>query len=109
FWRIMELNNWAYLKDMDMKRISFEELPRSLQHLEDNPLRSLASVILKDNPVGDIKKVGIPFEEFYYAEFLAANGIDIPQNSAKSMKEAMEDSLKLLRSKKGMAFREQIP
>lgn len=60
----MQQKNWVYLKKY-AQPISFEELPQSLNEMEDDPYRTLAGLA---RDLGAFKKTETPFLEFYWAD-----------------------------------------
>ena len=67
FWNLMEFKGWAHPFDAKGKRRSFDDLPKSIKHMKDDPYRSLAGE-LRD--AGGYAKDLTPFSEFIWADFL---------------------------------------
>lgn len=104
FWTMMVDKNWAFLKDKNFNPIDYTEIPTSLDDLNDNPYRSLVSQVFREHAEDGIAKVGIPFEEFFYGEFLKAKGLAPPKNDKRSMKKIRKKAVKILKSEDGVAF-----
>lgn len=78
FMAVMELLDLLYLKNEHGQPIHPSQLPASLVELRNDPFRSLAGFLRQ---MGWYMKVGVPFAEFIWANFLREqmaswNGID---------------------------------
>lgn len=67
FWKTLEANGWCRPYDGAGRRISFEEMPCSIDGLVDDPYRSLASALRRR---GGFTKTPRPFSEFAWADYL---------------------------------------
>jgi hypothetical protein len=66
FWRTMEFRAWTHPYDHRGRRCSFDEMPRKLTKLRDDPYRTLAGLV---RMVGGYAKDQAPFSEFLWADF----------------------------------------
>ncbi|OZB63808.1 MAG: hypothetical protein B7X31_05230 [Thiomonas sp. 13-66-29] len=66
FWVVMDQHQWVHPYDRHGHRRDFNELPKKLTDLIDDPYRSLAGVIKSS---GGFPKDGEPFAEFLWADF----------------------------------------
>jgi hypothetical protein len=66
FWRTMEFRAWAHPYDNRGKRRDFQEMPRRLTELKDDPYRSLAGLV---RDAGGFAKNEAPFVEFLWADY----------------------------------------
>lgn len=67
FWFVLENRNWMHAFDDQGRRRSYEDIPKSVAGLFDDPFRSLAGELrLK----GGFAKDTTPFSEFLWADFL---------------------------------------
>jgi hypothetical protein len=84
FWRTLEFRRWTHPYDEKGRRVDFEDIPKRLTSLHDDPYRSLAGLI---RLAGGFAKVDEPFAEFLWADFLRANiPLSLLENSiAKSV------------------------
>ncbi len=94
FWFVLDARGWTFPFDANGKRQSRDRIPKSIDHLTDDPYRSLAGEIRR---LGGFAKDTTPFSEFLWAEFLrrriARSAVD------KSFAKALEQSYALARSK----------
>ena len=67
FWRMMEHNQWVHPFDAAGERCEFEQLPKQLLGLADDPYRSLAGELRTS---GGYAKDITPFSEFLWADYL---------------------------------------
>lgn len=67
FWTVMDSRAWCHPYDAEGRRRDFDELPRSVAKLADDPYRSLAGSLRR---AGGYAKVAAPFSEFLWADFL---------------------------------------
>ena len=67
FWTTLESRNWTHPFDEEGRRHSYDAMPMSLDDLIDDPFRSLAGAVKR---AGGYAKVGSPFSEFRWADFL---------------------------------------
>lgn len=88
----MDEARWVYLFDANGKRRSFDDLPKTIDKLTDDPFRSLAGELRR---AGGYAKDLAPFHEFIYADFLRRR---IKRSLVeKNFDKAMARALKLVR------------
>jgi len=67
FWSVMDARGWVHPFDDKGRRRDFDDIPKSLDALLDDPFRSLAGELRR---VGGFSKETVPFSEFQWADFL---------------------------------------
>ncbi|WP_043201559.1 ParB-like protein [Paraburkholderia acidipaludis] len=67
FWRMMEHSQWVHPFDAAGNRCDYEDLPKQLTGLTDDPYRSLAGEL---RVAGGFAKDTAPFSEFLWADYL---------------------------------------
>ncbi len=67
FWFVLDNHNWMHPFDEEGRRRGYEDIPRSVKDLVDDPFRSLAGELRR---VGGFAKDTTPFSEFLWADFL---------------------------------------
>ncbi len=67
FWVFCDNRNWCHPYDGAGRRVGFEQIPRSVADLADDPFRSLAGALRR---AGGYAKETIPFTEFMWADAL---------------------------------------
>ena len=67
FWMVMESRAWCHPYDSQGRRRDFDDLPKSVSDLADDPYRSLAGSLRR---AGGYAKVAAPFAEFLWADYL---------------------------------------
>ena len=67
FWFVMDNRDWTHPFDADGRRRSYDDLPKSVDKLVDDPFRSLAGELRR---AGGFAKDTTPFSEFLWADFL---------------------------------------
>jgi hypothetical protein len=67
FWTVMDNRNWMHPFDADGRRRRYEDIPKSMVDLIDDPFRSLAGELRR---AGGFAKDTTPFSEFLWADFL---------------------------------------
>ena len=67
FWTFMDAHDWCHPYDAAGRRHDFEDLPRTVDELTDDPYRSLAGALRR---AGGFAKVATPFSEFLWADYL---------------------------------------
>jgi hypothetical protein len=90
FWFVLDSHNWMHPFDDTGRRRGYEDIPKSIKDLVDDPFRSLAGEL---RHIGGFAKDTAPFSEFLWADFLRRR-IDrkaVDTNFAG----ALEDALKL--------------
>lgn len=67
FWFVLDNHSWMHPFDDQGKRRGYEDIPKSVAELIDDPFRSLAGALRR---VGGYAKETTPFSEFLWADFL---------------------------------------
>lgn len=67
FWRILEYRHWTHPFDEEGERCAYENLPKFVGDLVDDPFRSLAGALRR---AGGYSKEMSPFSEFRWADYL---------------------------------------
>jgi hypothetical protein len=67
FWFVLENHSWAHAYDENGVRRSYEDIPKSIDKLKDDPFRSLAGQLRR---AGAFAKDTTPFSEFLWADFM---------------------------------------
>ena len=67
FWFNLDNRGWMHPFDDQGRRRDYEDIPRSINQLVDDPFRSLAGELRR---VGGFAKETTPFSEFLWADFL---------------------------------------
>ncbi len=65
---LLKKNKWVWLKDEAGNKISFEELPKSIIALKDDPYRSFVGKLMEETDL--IADSDVPFQEFKWADRL---------------------------------------
>jgi len=93
FWRFLDNRSWVHPYNAGGRRCNFDEIPRRLADLKDDPYRSLAGELRR---AGGFAKDTTPFSEFLWADFLRS------RIKAKQIKDrfsaALERAMSLARS-----------
>jgi hypothetical protein len=92
FWRTLEFRSWAHPYDEKGHRVEFENIPKRLRLLRNDPYRSLAGLVRR---AGGFAKVDAPFAEFLWADFFRANLSTALLKD--SMRKALRRGIKLAR------------
>ena len=66
FWSFMDHKGWAHPYDTKGTRRVFDDIPRTVADLEDDPFRSLATAVRR---AGGFAKDSTPFSEFLWADY----------------------------------------
>lgn len=66
FWARMDASRWVHPYDAAGRRIAYEDLPKSIGELADDPFRSLATLVRR---AGGFAKDERPYSEFSWADF----------------------------------------
>jgi hypothetical protein len=66
FWTEMDRHQWVHPYDENGLRRPFDEIPKHLEHLRDDPFRSLAGYVRN---AGGYQKTPEAFAEFLWADF----------------------------------------
>jgi hypothetical protein len=67
FWVVMDNRNWMHPFDADGQRRHYDDIPKSVTGMVDDPFRSLAGELRR---AGGFAKDTAPFSEFLWADFL---------------------------------------
>ncbi|MDE2017517.1 MAG: chromosome partitioning protein ParB, partial [Hyphomicrobiales bacterium] len=67
FWIYLDNRSWTHLYDAKGRRRHFDDMPKSLEAMEDDPFRSLAGEMRR---AGAFAKDAQPYSEFLWADFL---------------------------------------
>jgi hypothetical protein len=67
FWIVLDHHAWVHPYDAKGRRREFEDIPKSISGLADDPFRSLAGELRR---AGGFAKDVTPFSEFLWADFL---------------------------------------
>ncbi|MCW1383749.1 chromosome partitioning protein ParB [Novosphingobium sp. KCTC 2891] len=93
FYSFMDCRNWMHPYDAEGRRRDWEDLPRDIGKLADDPYRSLAGEVRR---AGGYAKTSTPYSEFLWADFLR-DRIGLHQATDKFAK-AFRKALDLARS-----------
>jgi hypothetical protein len=67
FWIVLDNRGWMHPFDAKGRRRNYDEIPRAIGELADDPFRSLAGALRR---AGGFAKDTTPFSEFLWADFL---------------------------------------
>ena len=70
FWTVMDNKSWMHPFDDEGRRRHYDDIPKSVTELVDDPFRSLAGELRR---AGGFAKDTTPFSEFLWADFLRRN------------------------------------
>ena len=89
FWHVLDHFNWVYPYDEKGRRCDFDDIPKSVEKLKDDPYRSLAGELRR---AGGFAKDTTPFSEFLWADFFRRRVKRklIQSDFAAALKEAMK-------------------
>jgi len=90
FWILLDNKAWCHPYDHDGNRREFNDIPRKIADLKDDPFRSLAGELRR---AGGYAKDATPFSEFIWADYLRRH-IDV-KTVEKDFESALEKALKL--------------
>jgi len=94
FWVYMDNRGWCHPYDNEGVRRDFNDIPKAIANLSDDPYRSLAGALRLS---GGFAKDTTPFSEFIWADFLRSR---INQKKiAKDFESALNQALNLAKSK----------
>jgi hypothetical protein len=93
FWTYLDNRAWCHPYDAEGKRRGFEDIPKKITGLADDPYRSLAGELRR---AGGFAKDTTPFSEFLWADFLRPR-IKARQIEAR-FSAALEKALSLAKS-----------
>jgi hypothetical protein len=88
FWFVLDNQSWVHPFDDRGKRRGYEDIPKSVAELVDDPFRSLAGALRR---VGGYAKETTPFSEFLWADFLRRRMKrgDVGRDFAGSLEQAL--------------------
>jgi len=93
FWVHLDNRCWVHPYNAKGRRCGFDEIPRRIVDLEDDPYRSLAGELRR---MGGFAKDTTPFSEFLWADFMRRN---IRRNAiVGNFDRALEQAMKLAKS-----------
>ena len=88
FWVFADNRGWCHPYDADGVRRSFDDIPKSIKGMKDDPFRSLAGELRR---AGGFAKETMPFSEFLWADFLRRKlkAADVRQDFAAALSRAL--------------------
>ena len=88
FWVVLDNRDWMHPFDTKGRRRDYEEIPKSVSGLVDDPFRSLAGELRR---AGGYSKETTPFSEFLWADFLRRRMKSklLEKDFARALKHAM--------------------
>ena len=94
FWIFLDNRAWCHPYDAKGARRDFDEIPRAIADMQDDPYRSLAGELRR---AGGYAKESTPFAEFIWADFLRRR--IKPSLLAEDFAAALTKAMKLARDK----------
>ena len=92
FWFVLDNRDWVHPFDAEGRRRDYDEIPKSVDGLVDDPFRSLAGEL---RLIGGFAKDTTPFSEFLWADFLRHR---IKRKAVeREFERALQEALKLAR------------
>ena len=67
FWTYLDNRSWVHPYDASGRRRDFDEIPKKISGLKDDPFRSIAGELRR---MGGFAKDTTPFSEFLWADFM---------------------------------------
>jgi hypothetical protein len=93
FWFVLDNHGWMHPFDDQGRRCGYDDIPKSVKDLVDDPFRSLAGELRR---LGGFAKDTTPFSEFLWADFLRQR---LKRKSVEAdFGGAVEQALRLARS-----------
>jgi hypothetical protein len=93
FWTYLDNRGWMHPYDAEGRRRDYDELPKKIADLIDDPFRSLAGELRR---LGGFAKDTTPFSEFLWADFMRRR---VRRKLVESnFSEALEKAMKLAKS-----------
>ena len=88
FWVFADNRGWCHPYDETGRRRTFDDIPRTLKGLKDDPFRSLAGELRR---AGGFAKETLPFSEFLWADFLRRKmkAAEVRQDFAAALSKAL--------------------
>ena len=93
FWRAMDGNHWVHPYDEQGVLRTFDEIPQNVEHLKDDPYRSLAGFVRN---AGGYQKTAEAYAEFQWANFFRSRVVINSRSSDYDA--AIEQSILLAKS-----------
>lgn len=89
FWFVLDNRGWTHPFDADGRRRDYDDIPKSVTGLVDDPFRSLAGALRR---VGGYSKDTTPFAEFLWADFLRrrVKRKDVERDYSGAVEEALQ-------------------
>ena len=89
FWVVLDNRSWMHPFDDQGRRRSYEDIPKSVTDLVDDPFRSLAGELRR---AGGFAKDTTPFSEFLWADFMRrrVKRKDVDSDFEAALKQAMK-------------------
>jgi hypothetical protein len=93
FWTYLDNRSWVHPYDASGRRRDFDEIPKKISGLKDDPFRSVAGELRR---MGGFAKDTTPFSEFLWADFMRRR---LSRSLAKDdFDKALKQALKLAKS-----------
>ena len=93
FWTYIDNRSWVHPYDASGRRRDFDEIPKKISGLKDDPFRSVAGELRR---IGGFAKDTTPFSEFLWADFMRRR---ISRSVAKDdFEKALKQAMKLAKS-----------
>jgi hypothetical protein len=93
FWTYIDNRSWVHPYDASGRRRDFDEIPKKISGLKDDPFRSVAGELRR---MGGFAKDTTPFSEFLWADFMRRR---INRSVAKDdFEKALKQAMKLAKS-----------
>jgi hypothetical protein len=93
FWNLMDYHGWTHPFDEKGRRCSYDELPKNVRGMKDDPYRALSGALRR---VGGFAKDSTPFSEFVWADFFRRR--IKPRELKDDFESAVEAALSLAKS-----------
>lgn len=89
FWVVLDHRGWCHPYNQEGRRKDFDDIPKSIADLVDDPYRSLAGELRR---AGGFSKETTPFSEFLWADFLRRRikRKELEKDFAAALTEALE-------------------
>ncbi len=94
FWVFCDNRGWCHPFDADGERRGYDEIPKQIADLADDPFRSLAGELRR---AGGFSKETTPFSEFMWADFLRRR--IAPKTVAQDFDAALGEALRLSKAR----------
>jgi hypothetical protein len=93
FWTYLDNRSWVHPYDASGRRRDFDEIPKKISGLKDDPFRSIAGELRR---MGGFAKDTTPFSEFLWADFMRRR---ISRSVTKDdFEKALKQAMKLAKS-----------